>query len=62
MLCYLSNVTVTPSQIVTKEGDICIRGTRGTGAEQNTESEAGMRQMKEGKSEAKTEREREREI
>lgn len=55
LLRYLSNVTVTPSQIVTKEGDICTWGTRGTDAEQNTESEAENRQMKEGKSERKRE-------
>lgn len=54
-VCNLSNVTVTPSQIVTKDRDICTCGTRGTGSKQNTESEARMTQMREGK-----ERERER--
>lgn len=55
MSCYLSNVTVTPSQTVTKEGDICTCRTRGTDAELNAEREA--REMKEG---GQRERERKR--
>lgn len=40
---------MTPSQIVTKGGDICTCGTRGTDAEQNTEREARKGRMKEGR-------------